>query len=86
MLGFGVDQFGYYELYFSCNVNINFIDVGELIIYIIYVIECQERIYGCFICVVLRNGEIVVLYDNLKIEGNQEVFQGNVMLVSFNRF
>lgn len=35
MLGFGVDQFGYYELYFSCNVNINFIDVGELIIYII---------------------------------------------------
>lgn len=34
---------------------------------------------------VSRNGEIVVSYDNLKIEGNQEVLRGNATSVSFNR-
>lgn len=85
MLGFGVDQPGHYELHPSCNVNINSTDVGELTTYTIQVAECQERTYGRLTRVVSRNGEIVVSYDNLKIEGNQEVLQGNAMSVSFNR-
>lgn len=70
MLGFGVDQPGHYELHPSCNVNINSTDVGELTTYTIQVTECQERTYGRLTRVVSRNGEIVVSYDNLKIEGN----------------
>lgn len=40
----GQDNIDYYEIYFSCNLDVIFINVGEMIIYIIVVLGCEEEI------------------------------------------
>lgn len=71
------------EIIFGCDINIIRFDDRDIIMYLVFVINCMVLIYEFFIFDVIKDNKSVVLCDYFDI-GCWEILLVNMMIVSFN--